>query len=120
MSIAIAMILAPTLGFYVYVLAQFWREATLRHRRPEAPLPVVKLYYPRGRNQDYNPIRLNNRGRSGATPLAAAPSAFESRNDLGHAKQSKRAKVLTTYLKSRLAVLPSGTARLAVKRAAKG
>lgn len=116
MLIFLALVLGPGCSFMLYALYQFSREA-LRFRHPVS------------------------RGLGGVVTVVAATNALDEPNPPQAAETPKvlvvskkeappakftiagnepaLAKVVTTYLKNRLAVIPSGTGRLAVRRVAK-
>jgi hypothetical protein len=118
MPILIVLTLVPTLSFYFYVLVQFWAEAT-RRRRHDTCTMIVPLHSVRAAQAEYD--RQNENGRQpGGQDAAAATQTLESDADTQLLEAQPHAKVLSTYLRNRFLVTPSQTARLAVKRAAKG
>jgi hypothetical protein len=117
MFIFLAIVMGPACWFMVYALAQFWREA-MRLRRPNSGqlsgglTPITALADSNGGSSHRvagAPARRDGR-KEGPEVVASVPAAEER----------ARATVLTMYLKNRLAVVPSGAGRLAVKRVAKG
>jgi hypothetical protein len=118
MPILIALVMAPTLSFYFYVLVQFWKEAG-RRRNHLTSAGIVPLPSAGVRRAELELERAIARA-TGADHVTVAASAPRLAAELARAERSERAKVVATYLKNRLAVIPSGTGRLAVKRSAKG
>ncbi|HXQ26389.1 MAG TPA: hypothetical protein VN822_08300 [Candidatus Acidoferrales bacterium] len=113
MFIFLAIAMGPACWFMLYALSQFWREAMrLRHANSNHLTgPVTVITATAGLDEE-------NPGRAWGTPDGpASPEVMELASS---DERPTHGKVLTTYLKSRLTVLPSGTGRLAVKRVAKG
>jgi|SRR5579862_3061027 len=103
MPIFVIAILAPTLLFYVYALAQFWAEFR-RRRHPEMGTIELRDASPESEELEFFP--------ESELPRPAASVAIGA----GPVQPA----VVPTYLKSRLAGFVEGTGRLAVKRGAKG
>jgi hypothetical protein len=107
MFIFLTIVMGPGFGFMLYALFQFWREEwRMRHENSARPGRVVTFV-----TAD-NPLDGHTPDRASGEPVASAASENES--------AVERAKVVTTYLNNRVAVIPSQAGRLAVNRAAKG
>jgi hypothetical protein len=118
MPILIALILAPTMTFYFYVLVQFFKEAN-RRRQHLTWAGIVPLPSARVREAQVD-LRLAKEPALGANASAVAAPAHVAPTDGAPTGPSAPANVIATYLKNRWIVMPSGTERLAVKRQAKG
>jgi hypothetical protein len=119
MLIFLAIVLGPGCGFMLYALRQFWLEARRFRRADPRRLNVTIV-----RATDISTRSSGERipRQSSETPKVravlikeAGPAKFAA-----SAEEPTRGKVVTTFLKNRLAALPSGTGRLAVKHVAKG
>ena len=116
MFIFLTIVMGPGFGFMLYALFQFWREEwRMRHAHSRWLSGVVNFVTAVDPPYEHTPHH--------ATDAPAAPAVSESEPAIvsfAAGETPERAKVVTTCLKNRLAVMPSGTGRLAVKRAAKG
>jgi len=116
----LAIVMGPGLGFMLFALSQFWREARqFRFANPRTVSGVVTVRVAtnplNGTSDEHAPSRAPETS-DGSTISEEEP---EPARIAAAGDQPARAKVVTTYLKNRLAVIPSGTGRLAVKRVAK-
>ncbi len=117
MFIFLTIVMGPGFGFMLYALYQFWREEwRMRHDHSARLGRVVTFVTAVNPLYDHTPHR--------ASDALAAPAVSESEPAVARfaaaGELPARAKVVTTYLKSRVTVIPSGSGRQAVKRAAKG
>jgi hypothetical protein len=120
MPILIVLTLVPTVSFYFYVLVQFWAEAN-RRRHHDTCAMIVPLESMRAREQEeeHNPRgRHESRSRRAVEPEPAPVSELAA--DWAEIEPPARSAVVAAHLGNRVAAFPSGTERLATRRAAKG
>jgi hypothetical protein len=118
MPILIVLTLVPTLSFYFYVLVQFWAEAN-RRRHHDTCTMIVPLHSVRAAQAEYD-LQNEYESQPGAQDTALATHALEPGAEERLSKQPPHPKVLSTYLQNRFLAIRSQTARLQVRRAAKG
>ena len=100
--------LVPSSLFLLYVLYQFWREATAQGNAGRDRSKLIATFgLPATQAQPKSRAVRKPDHRDAVIFMPAAEPPFDSR-------------MLAVDLKSRLAVFPSGTERLALKRSAKG
>jgi len=109
--------MGPACWFMLYAPTRFWREAMqLRRANSKHLAGAVTVITAADGLDEENPVR--------AWGMSAVPAASDAGPEVTElasaAERPAHGKVLTTYLKNRVTVLPSGTGRLAVKRIAKG
>jgi hypothetical protein len=115
MTIFLAIVMGPGFTFMLYALYQFWREEwRMRHGRSARRGRIVTFVTARSPLNDQTP-HLATRAAAAISEDEPAVVRFAAAGET-----PARAKVVTTYLKNRVAAIPSQTGRLAVKRAAKG
>jgi hypothetical protein len=110
MPIFVALVLAPTLTFYLYALVQFWMEA---HRRRADRANAVELHGSRLAGEHFDAFPRQQIERHAHPTLPPAPRGQNSR--LG-----PHANVVAMRLRNRPVTIPSPAGRPAAQRAAKG